>query len=40
MLAMNPNIHRKVAQNARAHIEMTLADRDICWANWEPLLTG
>jgi glycosyltransferase involved in cell wall biosynthesis len=40
MLAMNPRKHRAVARNARASLEEQLADREACWAHWEPLLTA
>ena len=37
MLAMNPDVHRRVAKNARAYLEEQLSDAEAGWAGWEAL---
>jgi len=38
-LAFNPKLHRKVAENARAHLETALVDAQRCWKGWEEILS-
>jgi glycosyltransferase involved in cell wall biosynthesis len=40
MLAMNPDLHRKVADNGRAFLEERLSNEEGCWSAWAELLDG
>ena len=37
-LAMNPDEHRRIAQNGRQHLESKLVDPEACWKGWITVL--
>jgi hypothetical protein len=38
MLAMQPERHRRMAENGRSHLERRLTNPDICWNGWTSVL--
>ncbi len=40
MLAMNPEEHRRVAENGRRYLEENFANAEACWSGWQEALNG
>jgi len=38
VLAMNPDEHRRIAENGRQHLESKLMDPEVCWKGWITVL--